>query len=589
MSEVPSATLSMPLVVAAVDPNPQKKLFQDVSTDCVAESESDNDDVGSGDAETSVRKRLRAAPSSASKDAVALGTNARTQAIEIDLTGLNEPEHVAPSAKTGDSVAVDARAKDAAAMSASAKTDVAVAADPTTGNDAFTIGVAGPPARPVRTTRAALRRSARANAPRVATSSPSRAIRVRLWRCRACSGSNASALTWCSDCSAPKPTGATTTSATVSAATPPRPTTAAKAAPAVRPTRRLVVAPEPQTPPTPVHRRVRASVSSPRATTGAAAFTSRILTTPKTITKASGAAAKRQRVGSAKPTTSAARMLPLAPPKTPSRPPPTPSVAATPRTQQRTPHAVRGVSVLEMTPVRVTERVGAKRALAPSSSDAAATPSRTPSHRSIDTRVRTEQLERLTTPQRTSSSRVSTQPSAGATAMTTPAKTPREKQSQPLGAVTPRAARSVIGITGVDLETRGVIECAVHAIDASMVAEPGYRKARVVKSVDYAAAVTHLIVGGEDTKRTIKVLFAIARGAWIVSEAWVFASLEREQWLPEADYELSMYANRVARQNPSARLIFKSMKFFVGSNVEPSREVLQSLLQCAGGEVRRSL
>ncbi|KAG3089026.1 hypothetical protein PI125_g18145 [Phytophthora idaei] len=150
---------------------------------------------------------------------------------------------------------------------------------------------------------------------------------------------------------------------------------------------------------------------------------------------------------------------------------------------------------------------------------------------------------------------------------------------------TPRKSpRNVFGITGVSAEARGVLQCAIHAIDANMANESGYRKARVVKSVDYAAGVTHLIVG-RDARRTIKVLFAIARGAWIVTEDWAFSSLEQERWLPEEDFELTLFANKYSREHPESRQIFKGIKFFVGSNVEPSREVLQSLIQVAGGEI----
>ncbi|KAG2813233.1 hypothetical protein PC116_g21413 [Phytophthora cactorum] len=150
---------------------------------------------------------------------------------------------------------------------------------------------------------------------------------------------------------------------------------------------------------------------------------------------------------------------------------------------------------------------------------------------------------------------------------------------------TPRKSpRNVFGITGVSAEARGVLQCAIHAIDANMANEFGYRKARVVKSVDYAAGVTHLIVG-RDARRTIKVLFAIARGAWIVTEDWAFSSLEQERWLPEEDFELTLFANKYSREHPESRQIFKGIKFFVGSNVEPSREVLQSLIQVAGGEI----
>ncbi|GMF60594.1 unnamed protein product [Phytophthora fragariaefolia] len=151
-----------------------------------------------------------------------------------------------------------------------------------------------------------------------------------------------------------------------------------------------------------------------------------------------------------------------------------------------------------------------------------------------------------------------------------------------------KTPRNVIGITGVSPEARGVLQCAIHAIDANMANADGHRKARVVKSVDYAAGVTHLIVG-KDARRTIKVLFAIARGAWIVTEDWAFSSLEQERWLPEENFEITMFANKYSREHPQSRQIFKGIKFFVGSNVEPSREVLQSLIQVSGGEVSLSI
>ncbi|KAI9908455.1 hypothetical protein PsorP6_003124 [Peronosclerospora sorghi] len=150
---------------------------------------------------------------------------------------------------------------------------------------------------------------------------------------------------------------------------------------------------------------------------------------------------------------------------------------------------------------------------------------------------------------------------------------------------TPRLpSRKVIGITGVSTETRRALQCAIHVIDAATATGVDHRKARVVKSVDYAAGVTHLIVG-KNAKRTLKVLFAIARGAWLVSEDWAFSSLEHERWLPEEEFELDLFARKGARDEPDARQVFKHLKVFVGSHVEPPRDVLQSLVQVAGGEV----
>ncbi|CAI5727640.1 unnamed protein product [Peronospora destructor] len=110
---------------------------------------------------------------------------------------------------------------------------------------------------------------------------------------------------------------------------------------------------------------------------------------------------------------------------------------------------------------------------------------------------------------------------------------------------TPRKTpRNVIGITGVSAEARGVLQCAIHAIDANTSHDSGHRKTRVVKSVDYTAGVTHLIVG-KDARRTIKVLLQLL----------------------------------------NVGKFFKGKKVHVGSNVDPSREVVQSLVQVAGGEI----
>uniref|UniRef100_K3WDG2 RanBP2-type domain-containing protein n=1 Tax=Globisporangium ultimum (strain ATCC 200006 / CBS 805.95 / DAOM BR144) TaxID=431595 RepID=K3WDG2_GLOUD len=392
-----------------------------------------------------------------------------------------------------------------------------------------------------------------------------------IWACTKCGCTNARTRRLCKDCRTPKTAFDALRAETPEVAKKP-------AAPIPKVPSAATRASRTTTPAVPV---------APKTPVVTAATTRRILTTPKTLTRPALSASRRQLTTPVTLSKSAARKLPLGAPKSPPRPLSALSDRHTQGSSQMSISSGSSVSVLEMTPVRVPERPGSKRSLYTSGSESGAKRQRlsemksSPSQRVID--LSNEQkvnldrsLDRLATPRQSTSSRRSR--SIGtSTPVKTPVKTPAAVKSA-------RPTRSVIGITGVDMETRGVIECAVHAIDATMVTESGYRKARVVKSVDYAAAVTHLIVG-EDTKRTIKVLFAIARGAWIVSEAWVFSSLEKEQWLPEEDFELDMFSNKYARMHPEERQIFKSMKFFVGSNVEPSREVLQSLLQSAGGEI----
>lgn len=46
--------------------------------------------------------------------------------------------------------------------------------------------------------------------------------------------------------------------------------------------------------------------------------------------------------------------------------------------------------------------------------------------------------------------------------------------------------------------------------------------------------ITHLVIGSE--RRTLKLMLAVANGAWLVSPQWVTASLEAGRWLPESQF-----------------------------------------------------
>lgn len=52
--------------------------------------------------------------------------------------------------------------------------------------------------------------------------------------------------------------------------------------------------------------------------------------------------------------------------------------------------------------------------------------------------------------------------------------------------------------------------------------------------------VTHLIVG--DERRTLKLMLAVAAGAWLVSPQWVTASLEAGRWLPESQFPAKVFS-----------------------------------------------
>lgn len=46
--------------------------------------------------------------------------------------------------------------------------------------------------------------------------------------------------------------------------------------------------------------------------------------------------------------------------------------------------------------------------------------------------------------------------------------------------------------------------------------------------------LTHLVIGQE--RRTLKVMLAVANGAWLVTPEWITASLEAGKWLPESEF-----------------------------------------------------
>lgn len=62
---------------------------------------------------------------------------------------------------------------------------------------------------------------------------------------------------------------------------------------------------------------------------------------------------------------------------------------------------------------------------------------------------------------------------------------------------------------------------------------------------------THLVT--EADARTMKVLFALARGQWIVRPSWVLESVEKGHWVDELDHEVSVFPGarkaREAREN----------------------------------------
>jgi hypothetical protein len=117
------------------------------------------------------------------------------------------------------------------------------------------------------------------------------------------------------------------------------------------------------------------------------------------------------------------------------------------------------------------------------------------------------------------------EPEAAASLESEPASAPvaSDSDAAPMAAAASGPRRGVLAVTCASAE----LAQAAAAAAASL---PGLRLCPFA-----GAGVTHLVLG-ESGKRTLKVMHAIARGAWLLDQEWLIRSSAAGAWLPEADY-----------------------------------------------------
>ena len=84
-------------------------------------------------------------------------------------------------------------------------------------------------------------------------------------------------------------------------------------------------------------------------------------------------------------------------------------------------------------------------------------------------------------------------------------------------------------------------------------------------------------------RRTLRVLFAIARGLWIVTEEWVYASLCSAAWADLTSHRHPRYQPHSTDGRPLT--IFAGKSFVIGRSLDPPCQLLKELIQVAGGQV----
>jgi NAD-dependent DNA ligase len=105
--------------------------------------------------------------------------------------------------------------------------------------------------------------------------------------------------------------------------------------------------------------------------------------------------------------------------------------------------------------------------------------------------------------------------------------------------------------------------------------------------------ITHLVCHGgnakEPCRRTLKVLFAIAQGAYLLNMDWVTRSIEMGYMVEESDYEMTkeqcpgaIKARRWKNQKKPG--ILDGLRIFVTGSTKMARDVLQQLLEAAGAK-----
>ncbi|KAL4430735.1 hypothetical protein ABPG75_005991 [Micractinium tetrahymenae] len=114
----------------------------------------------------------------------------------------------------------------------------------------------------------------------------------------------------------------------------------------------------------------------------------------------------------------------------------------------------------------------------------------------------------------------------------------RQRPTQSAAAAVTSAAAAASGAAAASAgPTQGCI--VLTSVDAAVVdlarsATRRLRGLRLCPEGKEDGQVTHLVVGGE--RRTLKLMLAVANGAWLLSPQWVTASVEAGRWLPESQF-----------------------------------------------------
>ncbi|KAK3279926.1 hypothetical protein CYMTET_12207 [Cymbomonas tetramitiformis] len=130
-----------------------------------------------------------------------------------------------------------------------------------------------------------------------------------------------------------------------------------------------------------------------------------------------------------------------------------------------------------------------------------------------------------------------------------------------------------INFSKVDAATQEIVKRAAKKLGG----------AQVCAGAAPRGGITHMILG-EGTGRTMKLMLAIANGAWVLSPAWLFASARAGTWVPEDMYEVDTYQGasiaREARAASGFTPLLKGLTLFL-----EQKSQLRTLVLALGGKL----
>eukprot|EP00743_Colponemidia_sp_Colp-15_P008149 GILK01008838.1.p1 GENE.GILK01008838.1~~GILK01008838.1.p1 ORF type:complete len:487 (-),score=59.63 GILK01008838.1:172-1602(-) len=153
----------------------------------------------------------------------------------------------------------------------------------------------------------------------------------------------------------------------------------------------------------------------------------------------------------------------------------------------------------------------------------------------------------------------------------------REKQSKP-----PHEVDIHLAVSSASRDEMDLIQTAIESIGGCVVVEEAQQH------------TTCLVVGKQ--KRTLKVLFALARGTPILSMDWIVSSLQANKWIESGPYVVDTAPfERQSRSSPvqptatESGSILNGLKVSIAGRTNPSPAVLNALISAAGGETTRTV